>query len=487
MPHTTRHRKEVGHIRTLFSGVATISGLPHIFQNELLVDADNIPVGLVVGFDADYAEALMIDERISSDASVYRSGRIISIPVSDGYIGRVVDGFGNPIDALAPISGDQMPIFSESLPIRDREPVHMPVTTGIKIIDTTIPIGRGQRELIIGDRKLGKSTMALDMILHQRRADPPVYCIYTLIGATQRKLEEAVALFEKHGALRYSCVVAATSADSYAAQYVAPFVGSSIAEHLRNQGKDAFVIYDDLTKHANCYRDVALLLGRAPGREAYPGDVFSLHAQLLERAGKRAQSRGGGSVTAIPVVETQEGDITSFIATNIISITDGQIYLERGLYQKGYIPAVNVALSVSRVGSQAQHKALKEVTSGLRLALAQQKELQKLTQLETVISKQSQQKIYRGELILELLKQDKHDTIPWAQQVVLFYLVEHGFFDDLTKDEWRSFERHARELIRSRYMDVLKEIHDRDFDDRLKKRIELIATDIKQEFVTGKQ
>ena len=487
MPHTTRHRKEVGHIRSFYSGVATITGLPDVFLNEVLVDGQDTPVALVVGFDENHVEALIFPETISSDASIYRSERSIAVPISDAYIGRVVDGFGRPIDGLAPITGEQKSIFSEALPIRDREPVVMPVTTGIKIIDTTLPIGRGQRELVIGDRKLGKSTLALDMVLHQRWADPAVFCIYTLIGAPLRKLEEAITLFEKFGAFRYSCIVAATSADSYAAQYVAPFVAATIAEHVRDQGRDALVIYDDLTRHANCYRDTALLLGRAPGREAYPGDVFSIHAQLLERAGKRAQSKGGGSVTAIPIIETQEGDITSFIATNIISITDGQIYLERGLFQKGYIPAVNVALSVSRVGSQAQHKALKEVTSGLRLALAQQKELQKLTQLETVVSQQSKEKIYRGELILELLKQDKEDTIPWAEQVVLFYLVEHGFFDDLERDEWRVFERHARELIHSRYKEVLHEIHDKDFDQALKAKIESIATDIKQEFVSAKK
>lgn len=486
MPHTTRHRKEVGHISSFFSGVATISGLPHVFINELLVDGDDKPVGLTVGFDETYVEALMFDERLSSDASIYRSGRTISIPLGDSYIGRVVDGFGGPIDGLSPFHGEEAPIFTESLPIIQREPVRMPVTTGIKIIDTTLPIGRGQRELVIGDRKLGKSTLALDMILHQRWADPAIFCVYCLIGQPARKLEETVTLFEKYGAFRYSCVVAATAAMGYAAQYVAPFVACTIAESIRKSGKDALVIYDDLTRHANCYRDVALLLGRAPGREAYPGDVFSLHAQLLERAGRRSQTVGGGSVTAIPIIETQEGDITSYIATNIISITDGQIYLERGLYQKGYIPAVNVALSVSRVGSQAQHKALKEVTSGLRLALSQQKELQKLTQLETVVSRQSQQKIYRGELILELLKQDKHDTIPWAEQVVLFYLLEHGFFDDLTRDQWRDFERHTRELIRSRYKEVLTMIHNNDFDVGLKKRIESIATDVKQEFLTGK-
>ncbi len=285
MPHTTRHRKEVGHIETLFAGVATVSGLPHVFTNEVLVDADGQGVGLVVGFDVNVVEVLLFHERISPSASLYRSEKEISIPISDAYIGRVVNGFGQAIDGLAPINGDEKSLFSPAVPIIDREPVTMPVTTGIKIIDTTLPIGRGQRELLIGDRKLGKSTLAQDMVLHQRRADPAVYCIYTLIGQPARKLEEMIRLFEERGAFRYSMIVAAPASDSYAAQYLAPFVACTIAEHIRGKGQDALVVYDDLTRHANVYRDTALLFGRAPGREAYPGDVFSLHAQLLERAG----------------------------------------------------------------------------------------------------------------------------------------------------------------------------------------------------------
>ncbi len=486
MPYTTtRHRKEVGHIESLFSGVAKITGLPHVFLSEALTDSDGRTVAIVVGFNEHAVDALLMSDKPDVESSLYRSGQTVSLPVSDKYVGRVVDGFGHPIDRPGTIAGDRVPLFGPAMPIIDREPVTTPVTTGIKIIDTTLPIGRGQRELLIGDRKLGKSTIALDMVLHQRRADPKVFCIYVLIGQPVQKLEETVGLFEETGALRYSTVVAATAGDSYAAHYLAPFTGITIAEYLRNRGSDVLIIYDDLTKHANSYRDTALLFGRAPGREAYPGDVFSLHAQLLERAGKRKKELGGGSITAIPIIETQEGDITSYIATNIISITDGQIYLERGLYQKGFIPAVNVGLSVSRVGSKAQHTALKEVTGGLRLALAQQKELQKLTQLETTVSQESKKKIYRGELILELLKQDKHDTIPWAEQVVLFYLVEHGYFDDLDHTQWRDFERHVRELVRTRYSDVLSSIHDHAFDDELKNKIISIAGDVKEEFVTG--
>jgi F-type H+-transporting ATPase subunit alpha len=475
--------KEVGHIVSLFYGVAKIKGLPHVFLHELLVDGSGKGAAIVVGFDQHFVEALFFDEKFDPEQPVFRSWQAFSIKVSENYSGRIVNGLGRPLDGLSEISGESFSVFAESAPLIDREPVAAPLSTGIKIIDTNLPLGRGQRELIIGDRKLGKSTIAIDTVLNQKKANPPVFCVYVICGQKKRQLNELVALFKKKNAFLHTVIVAATADNSFAAQYLAPFVGCTIGEYWRDRGKDALVVYDDLTKHAKVYRDISLLLERAPGREAYPGDIFSLHAGLLERSAKLSKRKGGGSLTALPIIETQEGDITSFIPTNLISITDGQIYLERGLFQKGFLPAVNVGLSISRVGSKAQPKVLKEVVGGIRLALAQHKELQKLSQLETAVSNEAQKKIHRGELILELLKQEKHRAVLWEEQVVLFYMVEEGYFDDLEKEKWSNFENLLLELIRSRYPDVLFKIKGGVFDDKIKEKIKEIVDDFKQEFL----
>lgn len=474
--------KEIGHIISYFAGVAKIAGLPNVGLHEVLVDETGKEVALVIGFDQDFIEALFFEDNASLSQSVFRSHQTISLPASKQYLGRIINGLGNPLDGLGKIKGEEKPLFRSAPLIIERGPVNVPLTTGIKIIDATLPLGRGQRELIIGDRKLGKSTLAIDTVINQKNARPPVYCIYVLCGQKRRQLEKIVNLLKKNGSLRYSVIVAATAADSFAAQYLAPFVGTAIGEFFRDNGQDALIVYDDLSKHAKVYRDVSLLLERAPGREAYPGDIFSIHAQMLERAGNLSPSQGGGSLTALPIIETQEGDITSFIPTNIISITDGQIYLERGLYQRGFLPAVNIGLSVSRVGSEAQPPALRKVTSGIRLSLSQHKELQKLSQLESVISKEARKRIQKGELLLEMLKQNKHTMVSWPEQVILFYVLEHGFLDSLAQEKWHKFETLLLGIIKNHYPQLLKIILEHQLNDAAEKMIQKIIKDFQKEF-----
>ncbi len=482
----TKRYKEIGHIASFFSGVAKIQGLPHVFLHETLTDEEGAPAAIVIGFDDSFVEALFFDESFDLQKPVFRSFQPFSISISESFTGRVVDGLSRPKDGMGSIRGKESPVFQQAPQIIDRGPVATPLSTGIKIIDTNLPLGRGQRELIIGDRKLGKSTIATDTVLNQKNAKPTVHCIYVICGQKEQKLRELVSLFKKRNAFLYTTIVAATSESSFAEQYLAPFVGCSIGDYFRDKGEDALIVYDDLSKHAKVYRDISLLLERAPGREAYPGDIFSLHASLLERAARLSDEKGGGSLSALPIVETQEGDITSFIPTNIISITDGQIYLENGLFQKGFLPAVNIGLSVSRVGSQAQPKILREVVGGIRLALSQHKELQKLSQLETVASIEAQKKIHRGDLMLELLKQEKHTDITWPEQSVLFYTVEQGLFDDVDKNRWKNFEKLLLELLRSSYSDILQKIKSGIFDEKIKADIKKIVNDFKQEFLLAK-
>ncbi len=480
-----KKNREIGHIASFFSGVAKIQGLPHVFLHELLLDGAGEPAAIVIGFGGDFVEALFFDEKFNLEKPVFRGFRPFSIPVSDAFKGRILDGLGRPGDGLGSVRGEEASVFKQAPRIIDRGPVSTPLSTGIKIIDTNLPLGRGQRELIIGDRKLGKSAIAIDAVLNQKYADPPVYCVYVICGQKERKIRELISLFKKHNAFLHATIVAAPAGAPFAEQYLAPFVGCSMGEYFRDRGEDALVVYDDLSKHAKAYRDISLLLERAPGREAYPGDIFSLHAGLLERAARLSKEKGGGTLTALPIIETQEGDITSFIPTNIISITDGQIYLESGLFQKGFLPAVNVGLSVSRVGSQAQPEILKDVVGGIRLSLAQHKELQKLSRLEAVVSAEARKKIHRGDLMLELLKQEKHVNIRWPEQAVLFYAVEKGLFDDIEKEKWSGLEALFLELMKNRYGGTLKKIKNGIFDEKIKIKIREIVMDFKQEFLSG--
>ncbi len=474
---------EVGRIVSFFSGVAKIQGLPHVFLHEVLITDDGVSAALVIGFDERFVEAVFFDENFDTERSLYRSFESFQVPLSRAYIGRVVDGFGHPLDELGEISGDESPVFREAIPIIDRQPVTVPLTTGIKIIDACLPLGRGQRELIIGDRKLGKSSIAIDTVLNQNGANPPIYCIYVICGQKEADVRELVSTFEKQNAFLYSTIIAATAGSSLAQQYVAPFVGCAIAEYFRDNGMDALIIYDDLSKHAKAYRSISLLLERAPGREAYPGDIFSLHAGLLERAAKLSDAKGGGSLTALPIVETQEDDITSFVPTNLISITDGQIYLERGLFQKGSLPAVNIGLSVSRIGSQAQPKALSGVVGGIRLTLSEHQELERLSQLENNLSQKAQRGIIRGTILTEFLKQGQHVNVRWPEQTVLFYAINEGLLDDLDQTTLMETSSVLVEVLGSRHEDLLERIKSGVFDDTVKADIAAIIQDFKQQFV----
>lgn len=479
-----RTKEEKGTIISFFNGVAKLKGLSGVSLHEILLDAQKQPAALVIGFDRDFIEALFFQPPLDLKAPIFRSHREFHIRVDDKIIGRIINGQGQPLDSFGPVTGEEKSVFQQAPQIIERQPVTNPLITGIKVIDTTLPIGRGQRELIIGDRNLGKTTVATDAVLNQKKAKPPVYCVYVLCGQKREKLEDLIAIFEEQSAFLYSVIVAAPAGSSFAELYLAPFVGTAIGEYFRDQGKDALVVYDDLTQHAKAYRDMALLLERSPGREAYPGDIFSLHAGLLERSAKLADDQGGGSLTALPIIETQENDITAFIPTNLISITDGQIYFDRGLFQKGFLPAVNIGLSVSRVGSQAQPPSLKAVTGGLRLILAQHRELQKLAKLETTKSQTALKKIHQGQLLLEFLKQDKHTCITWREQVLLLYLLERGFFDDLHPRDWNRFEHLFLQVLRTRHSDILKQIGSQHLEKTIQDKAEAVVKDFKQEFLS---
>lgn len=486
MSKQSHTNKDVGTIVSFYRGVAKIEGLSAVFVHEVLVDAEGITVAVVIGFTSAYVEALFIDAQYDTTKPVFRTRTSFSVTIGDAYIGRVVDGLGRPRDGFAAVPGEvQVPVFAQAPQLIDRKPVTRPVITGIKIVDATLPIGRGQRELIIGDRKLGKSTLATDIVLNQRRATEPMQCVYVLIGQRQQKLDELIALIESHNANLYTTIVAATADDPYVAQYLAPFVGTAIAEYFRDTGRDALIVYDDFSKHANVYRSIGLLLGRVPGREAYPGDIFSLHAELLERSAQLSDARGGGSLTALPIIETQEGDVTAYIPTNIISITDGQIYLERGLFQKHALPAVNIGLSVSRIGSQVQPPVLQRVLGGLRLALAQHKELQKLSQLETKVSDAVRAQIRRGDLLLALLRQKKHTIVTYPEQVVLFFAVEEGYFDTLDPADWQASSDVMLQLLRSQYHVVLESIACGVFNTQEQNIVKEFVRDFMTEFIEG--
>lgn len=476
--------REVGKITSLFSGVAKIQGLEGVLVHELLIDDFGNPAAIVIGFTKDSVEALFFDENFDFTRPVFPSGRTFAIPVSENYIGKIINGRGQDIKSGKNIPGKYKPVFGEAPQIIERQQVKTPLTTGIKIIDSTLPLGRGQRELIIGDRKLGKTTITTDVVLNQQDQSPSVICVYVICGKKKRELEKTVALFEKENAFSYTIVVAATAGSSLAEQFLAPFVGTTIAEYFRDKGNDALVVYDDLTNHAKAYRDISLLLKRPPGREVYPGDIFSVHAKLLERSAQLSKKSGGGSLSSLPVVETQEGDLTAYITTNLISITDGQIYLERDLFQKRFLPAINIGLSVSRVGSKAQPAPLKEATKALRLSLAQQRELQKLIQLETSISDETKKKLKRGSLILAMLNQGKHSNVTWQEQTVLFHSVNAGLLDDIDGNSWKENEKYFLALLASRYKPLLSKIEKVGVTESVAKEIDALVNDFRKEFIT---
>ena len=439
----------VGTVLSVGDGIARLSGLTNARASEL-VEFDNGTLGIVFNLEADNVGVIVMGEStgIAEGQLVRSTGRIVSVPVGNGMIGRAVNAVGQPVDGKGPIESDSFrPIERIAPNVVSRKSVDMPVQTGIKAIDAMIPIGRGQRELIIGDRQTGKTALVVDTIINQKGQD--LICIYVAIGQRQAQVAQVIATLEKYGAMEYTVIVAATASEPAALQYIAPYAGCAIGEEFMEQGKDALIIYDDLSKHAQAYRQVSLLLRRPPGREAYPGDVFYLHSRLLERAARMAPEFGGGSLTALPIIETQAGDISAYIPTNVISITDGQIFLESDLFYAGIRPAVNPGLSVSRVGGAAQTKAMKQVAGKMKLELAQFRELAAFAQFGSDLDPTTQRQLDRGQRITEILKQPQYRPVSLERQVMVFYAVTNNYLDKVPLDRIKAWEE---EFIR--YMDA---------------------------------
>jgi F-type H+-transporting ATPase subunit alpha len=431
---------DVGTVLQVGDGIARLSGLTNARAAEL-VEFDNGTLGIVFNLEADNVGVIIMGETsgIAEGQTVRSTGRIVSVPVGDAMIGRVINAVGQPIDGKGPIKTDSFrPIERIAPNVVVRKSVDTPVQTGIKAIDAMIPIGRGQRELIIGDRQTGKTALALDTIINQVGGD--LICIYVAIGQRQSQVAQVIATLDRYGAMAHTVVVAATASEPAALQYIAPYAGCAIGEEFMEQGKDALIIYDDLSKHAQAYRQVSLLLRRPPGREAYPGDVFYLHSRLLERAARMAKEHGGGSLTALPIIETQAGDISAYIPTNVISITDGQIFLESDLFYAGIRPAVNPGLSVSRVGGAAQTRAMKQVAGKMKLELAQFRELAAFAQFGSDLDAATQRQLDRGQRITEILKQPQYKPVPLEKQVMVFYAVTNNYLDKVPVSKVRAWE-----------------------------------------------
>jgi len=455
-PELEKH--QVGRITEVGDGIARVSGLPNTSVNELL-EFEGGTLGLALNLDEDSIGAVVLGnvEHIEEGDPVTATGRILSVPVGDALLGRVVNALGQPIDGRGAIASTESRRLEVQAPgIVARQPVKQPLQTGIKSIDAMTPVGRGQRELIIGDRKTGKTAIAVDTIINQKGQG--VKCVYVAIGQKGSTVAEVVATLEDYGAMDYTVVVSAPASDSAPFKYLAPYAGAAMGVHWMEAGDHALIVYDDLSKQAEAYRQLSLLLRRPPGREAYPGDVFYLHSRLLERSAKLSDERGGGSLTALPVIETKEGDVSAYIPTNVISITDGQIYLQTDLFRSGVRPAVDVGVSVSRVGGSAQIKAMKAVAGTLKLDLAQFRELEAFASFGSELDKVSQAQLDRGYKLTELLKQGLHSPMPVEEQVVSIYAGTKGFLDDIPTDQVAKFEAELLEEFRSRYSDLLGEI-----------------------------
>lgn len=446
--------ESIGHVLQVGDGIARVWGLDDVMMSEL-VEFPNGTLGIVLNLEVDNVGVVLLgsDVGIKEQDIVKRSGKIASVPVGEALIGRVVDPLGNPLDGKGPIYTTTIrPLEGTAPNVVQRQPVNEPVQTGIKAIDSMIPIGRGQRELIIGDRQTGKTTILLDMIFNQKGKDN--YCIYVAIGQKESTVAQLVQRLEEHGAMKYTTVVVASSSAPAPLQYIAPYAGVAMGEHFMYNKKHAICCYDDLSKHAQAYRQLALLLRRPPGREAYPGDIFYLHSRLLERSAKLSDAMGGGSLTALPVVETQANDVSAYIPTNVISITDGQIYLEPDLFYAGVRPAINVGISASRVGGKAQTKAMKRVAGNLRLDLAQFRELVAFTQFGSELDAATQAQLTRGERMVEILKQDKSNPLPLEKEVIIIFAGTQGYLDDLPLDVIDAFEKQLYVFMEKEYPDI---------------------------------
>ncbi|MCX7975285.1 MAG: F0F1 ATP synthase subunit alpha [Candidatus Aminicenantes bacterium] len=450
--------QEVGTVISVGDGIARIYGLDRVMYNELLVFSHDV-YGIALNLEEDSVGAVLLGEShlIKEGDIVRRTRRIMQVPAGPALIGRVVNPLGLPLDGKGPIVTDTYMYVERLAPgVVDRLPVREPLQTGIKAIDAMIPIGRGQRELIIGDRQTGKTAIVLDTIINQK--DKDVICIYVAIGQKQSTIAQIIKILEDSGAMDYTIVVVAAASDPSPVQYLAPYAGCAMGEYFRDRGQHALVIYDDLSKHAAAYREISLLLRRPPGREAYPGDVFYLHSRLLERAAKLNDEKGGGSLTALPIIETQAGDVSGYIPTNVISITDGQIYLEQELFNAGIRPAINVGISVSRVGGSAQIKAMKQVAGKLRLDLAQYRELATFAQFGTELDRASQAQLERGKRLTEALKQDQFQPLPVEKQIIIIYAGNRGFLDEFPVEKIRLYEKKLYEFLDREKPEILREI-----------------------------
>ncbi len=476
---------ETGSVISVGDGIARIYGLEKVMAGELIEFPHNVS-GIALNLEEEQVGAVLLGEyqEIKEGDEVRRTGKIMSVPVGEGMVGRVVDALGKPIDGKGPVASSESLAVERIAPgVVDRRPVKEPLQTGIKAIDAMIPIGRGQRELIIGDRQTGKTAVALDAIINQKGGD--VICIYVAIGQKRSTVAQVVKVLQDHGAMEYTIVVAATASDPAPMQYIAPYSGCAMGEYFRDSGRHALVIYDDLSKHAAAYREISLLLRRPPGREAFPGDVFYLHSRLLERAAKLSEAKGNGSLTALPIIETQAGDISAYIPTNVISITDGQIFLIADLFNSNVRPAIDVGLSVSRVGGSAQIKAMRQVAGSLRLDLAQYRELAAFAQFGSELDKSSQNQLNRGKRLVEILKQGQYKPLPVEKQVLIIYAGTNAWLDDLPVEQIRDFEQGLYRFVESAHPAILNDIREKKtVDDALKAQIEQVLKEYKERFVS---
>jgi F-type H+-transporting ATPase subunit alpha len=479
--------EEVGRVIEVGDGIARIYGLEQAMAGELLAFPNDV-VGMVLNLEQDQVGAVLLgeDKLIKEGDQVKRTNRIAQVPVGEAMVGRVVDALGSPVDGKGPIAAKEFrPIERYAPGVVDRRSVKEPLQTGLKAIDAMIPIGRGQRELIIGDRGTGKTAIGVDTIINQKGQD--VFCFYVAVGQKRSTVAQVVKILEDAGAMAYTTVVVASASEPAPLQYIAPYAGVTMGEYFRDTKRHALCIYDDLSKHAAAYRQLALLLRRPPGREAYPGDVFYLHSRLLERAAKLNDALGGGSLTALPIIETQLGDVSAYIPTNVISITDGQIYLESDLFYGGIRPAVNVGLSVSRVGGSAQVKAMRQVAGKLRLDLAQYRELAAFAQFGSDLDRATQMQLARGQRMVELLKQGQYRPLTMEKQVVIIFAGTQGLLDDVAVDQIRAFEEFFYGWLERKAPQILTEVRDKkEVSDALREALTKAVTDAKTEFAATK-
>jgi F-type H+-transporting ATPase subunit alpha len=479
---------EVGTVLTLGDGIARVHGLDKVMAGELLEFPHDV-AGIAMNLEEDQVGVVLLGEytEISEGDEVKRTGRIMSVPVGEALVGRVVNSLGQPIDDKGPIATDKFIALERLAPgVIDRQPVREPMATGLKAIDSMIPIGRGQRELIIGDRQTGKTAVALDTIINSKGND--LICIYNAIGQKRSSIAQVVKILSDAGAMDYTIVVAASASEPAPMQYISPYAACAMGEYFRDSKRHALVIYDDLSKHAASYREISLLLRRPPGREAYPGDVFYLHSRLLERASKLSDKMGGGSLTALPIIETQAGDVSAYIPTNVISITDGQIFLETDLFNSGVRPAVNVGISVSRVGGSAQIKAMRQVAGSMKLELAQYRELAAFAQFGSDLDKATQAQLNRGQRLVEVLKQKQFSPLPFSKQILIIFAGTNGFFDDLPVDQVRDFEADLYRFVDATNPALLRTIMEKKvLDDALKAEMSKVIKQSKEAFVAERQ